>query len=123
VGGEAAVGFQLHTREIDRVLVVEAVGRLTLTDGHTKLRDLIHVSTGEGTKKFILNLARVEYIDSYGIGELVRSFSVARQAGGDLKLAAVNKKVLDVLEIPRLNKLFEIHSDEDAALQAFGQRA
>jgi len=115
--------FHLHTREIDRVVIVEAVGRLTLTDGHTKLRDLIHVSTGEGTKKFILNLARVEFIDSYGVGELVRSYSVVRQMGGEMKLAGVNRKVLEVLEISRLNRLFEIHPEEGAALQAFGQRA
>lgn len=75
------MGFQLHTREINRVVVVEAVGRLTLTDGHTKLRDLIHVSTGEGVKKFIFNFAQVEYVDSYGVGELVRSYSVIRQTG------------------------------------------
>ena len=117
------MGFQLHTREIDRVVVVEAVGRLTLTDGHTKLRDLIHVFTGDGAKKIILNLARVEFIDSYGIGELARCCSIVRQTGGELKLAGVNQKVLDVLEISRLNTLFEIYSGEGAALQAFGQRA
>jgi anti-sigma B factor antagonist len=117
------MGFQLHTRQIGRVVVVEAAGRLTLTDGHTKLRDLIHVSTGEGAKKFILNLAQVEYIDSYGVGELVRSYSVIRQTGGELKLAYVSQKVLDVLEISHLNRIFEIYADEGAALQAFGQRA
>jgi anti-sigma B factor antagonist len=116
------MGFQLHTREIDRVVVVEAVGRLTLTDGHTKLRDLIHVLTAEGARKFVLNLARTEFIDSYGIGELVRSYSVVRQTGGEMKLAAVNQKVLEVLEISRLNKLFEIYPMEGAALQAFGPR-
>jgi anti-sigma B factor antagonist len=117
------MGFQLHTRNIGRVVVVEAVGRLTLTDGHTKLRDLIHVSTGEGARKFILNLAQVEYIDSYGVGELVRSFSVIRQAGGELKLVCVNRKVLDVLEISHLDRIFEIYPGDVAALQAFGQRA
>lgn len=116
------MAFQLHTREIDRVVVVEAVGKLTLTDGHTKLRDLIHVLTGEGTKKFVLNLAGTEFIDSYGIGELVRSYSVVRQTGGEMKLAGVNRKVLEVLEISRLNRLFEIYPMEAAALQAFGQR-
>jgi anti-sigma B factor antagonist len=114
------MAFQLHTREIGRVVVVEAVGRLTLTDGHTSLRDLIHVFTGNGTKRFILNLARVELIDSYGIGELARSYSVVRQAGGEMKLAAVNQKVLEVLEISRLSTIFEIYSEEGAALQAFG---
>jgi anti-sigma B factor antagonist len=117
------MGFQLHTREIGRVVVVEAVGRLTVTDGHTKLRDLIHVFTGGGAKKFILNLAQVEYVDSYGIGELVRSYSVIRQTGGEMKMARVSQKVLDVLEISRLNRIFEIYSNEDAALRAFGQHA
>jgi anti-sigma B factor antagonist len=117
------MGFQLHTREVGRVVVVEAVGRLTLTEGHTKLRDLIHVSTGEGAKKFLLNLAQVEYIDSYGVGELVRSYSVIRQTGGQLKLACVNQKVLDVLEISQLNRIFEIYAEEGAALRAYGEPA
>src|SRR5271154_5396765 len=117
------MAFQLHTREVGRIVVVEAVGKLTLTDGHTKLRDLIHVSTGEGAKKFVLNLAQVENIDSYGVGELVRSFSVIRQIGGQLKLACVNRRVLDVLEISRLDRIFEIYPEEVVALQAFGQRA
>jgi hypothetical protein len=76
------MGFQLDTREIGPVIVVEAVGRFTLADGQTKLRDLIHVFTGYGARKFILTLARVELIDSYGVGELVRSYSVVRQMGG-----------------------------------------
>jgi anti-sigma B factor antagonist len=113
------MGLQLDTREIGRIVVVDAAGRLTLTDGHTKLRDLMHVSIGYGTKKFLLNLAQVEFIDSHGIGELVRCYSVVRQAGGDMKFAAVNQKVLEILEISRLTKLFEIYPDESAALQAF----
>jgi anti-sigma B factor antagonist len=116
--GDAGMALQLHTRERNRVVVVEALGRLTLTDGHTKLRDLIHVFTGNGVRKFILNLARVEFVDSYGIGELARSYSVIRQLGGEMKLASVNQKVLNVLEISRLNTLFEIDSGEEAALQA-----
>jgi len=115
------MGFQLDTREIGPVVVVEAVGRFTLTDGQTKLRDLIHVFTGYGARKFILTLARVELIDSYGVGELVRSYSVVRQMGGEIKLAGVNQKVLDVLNVCRLNTFFEICPGEDAALQTFKQ--
>jgi anti-sigma B factor antagonist len=123
LGGEEGMGFQLHTREIGRVVVVEAVGRLTLTDGHTKLRDLMHVSIGDDAKKFVLNLMHVEFIDSYGIGELARCYSIVRQAGGDLKLASLTQRVLDVLAISRLNTLFEIHATEGAAIRAFGQQA
>jgi anti-sigma B factor antagonist len=116
------MGFQVHTREIGRVIVVEAVGKLTLTDGRTKLRDEIHVSSGYGVKKFVLNLARVEFVDSHGIGELVRCYTAVRQAGGELKLAGVSQKVLEVLAISRLNAFFEMYPDEDAALEAFGHR-
>ena len=116
------MGFQLEAREIGGIVVVDAVGKLTLTDGQTKLRDLIHVSTGDGAKKFIFNLARVEFIDSYGIGELARCYSVVRRMGGEIKLAGANQKVLDVLEISRMNKLFEIYAEDAAALQAFGRR-
>lgn len=116
------MAFQVDTRQIGRVFVIEAAGRLTLTDGHTKLRDEIHVSSGYGAKKFVLNLARVEFVDSYGIGELVRCYSAVRQAGGEMKLAGVNQKVLEVLAISRLNAFFEIYAGEDAALQAFGER-
>jgi len=113
------LGFQVNTREVGKVVVMEAVGRLTLTDGHTKLRDVIHVSAGSGSKRFILNLARVETIDSYGIGELARCYSAVRQAGGEVKLAGVSQKVLEVLEISRLNTFFDICADEAAALRTF----
>lgn len=114
------MGFQVNRRDVGKIVVIEAAGRLTLTDGHTKLRDLVHVAAGYGAKRFILNLSRVEAIDSYGIGELVRSYSVVRQAGGEMKLAGASKKLLEVLGISRLNTLFEIYLDEATALEAFG---
>ena len=117
------MAFQLHTREVGLITVLEAVGRLTLTDGHTTLRDLLHVSISGGAKKFILNLARVDFIDSYGIGELARSYSIVRQAGGELKLAAVQQTVLPVLEVSHMHKLFEVYPAEDAALHSFAPRA
>jgi anti-sigma B factor antagonist len=113
------VGFQVHTREIGRAVVIEAVGRFTLIDGHTRLRDVIHVFAANGTKRFVLNLARVDAIDSYGIGELARCYSVVRQAGGEMKLASLSQRVLEVLQISRLNTIFEIHSGEEAALHSF----
>jgi anti-sigma B factor antagonist len=121
-GAAARMVFEVHTREIGRVVMVEAAGRFTLTDGRTQLRDVIHVFASSGTKRFILNLARVEFIDSYGIGELARSFSVVRQAGGALKLASVSPRVLEVLAISRLNTIFDIYPDDHAAFEAFAHQ-
>jgi anti-sigma B factor antagonist len=123
IGGGEAMGFQLRARQIDHVVVVEAVGRLTFSDGHTKLRDLIHVSIGDGAKKFIFNFAQVEFIDSFGIGELARCYSIVRRAGGDAKLASVSQRVFAILALSRLDTIFDIHSSEDAALRSFAQPA
>jgi anti-sigma B factor antagonist len=117
------MAFELTTRELDRIIVVDAVGRLTLNDSRTQLRDLIHIFTGNGHKNFLLNLAGVEVIDSDGMGELVRSYSVVRQQGGEMKLVRLSERVQHLLQITRVNTIFEIYGDELMALQAFRKRA
>jgi anti-sigma B factor antagonist len=117
------MGLQITTREFDRVVVVDPVGKLTLSDSRTQLRDLIHVLSNTGHKKFLLNLAGVDYMDSDGMGELVRCYSVVRQRGGEMKLAQLNKRVADLLQITRLNTLFEIYSEEQVALRTFQEGA
>jgi anti-sigma B factor antagonist len=113
------MGFQVSTRELGRVVVVDAVGRLTLSDGRTQLRDLIHVFCGNGHKHFLLNLAGVDFMDSDGMGELVRCYSVVRREGGEMRLVRVTSRVQELLQITRLNTLFEIYSDEQVALLGF----
>jgi anti-sigma B factor antagonist len=117
------MGFQITTRELDRIIVVDLAGRLTLSDSRTQLRDLIHVFSGNGHKKFLLNLAGVDFMDSDGMGELVRCYSTIRQRGGEMKLVHVNERVRNLLQITRLNTLFEIYSEEPVALQAFRKSA
>ena len=116
------MSFQISTRELNRVTVVDAVGRLTLSDARTQLRDLIHVLCSTGHKKFLLNLAGVDYIDSDGMGELVRCYSVVRQRGGEMKLAQLSQRVANLLELTRLNTLFDIYREEQVALRAFQER-
>jgi len=113
------MGLQITTREFGRVTVVDVIGKLTLSESRTQLRDLIHVLSGTGHRKLLLNLAGVEYVDSDGMGELVRCYTTVRQTGGEMKLAQVNRRVADLLQVTRLNTLFEIYSEEQAALRAF----
>jgi len=117
------MSLEITTREFDRVIVVDVVGKLTTTEGRTQLRDLIHVFCETGHKRFLLNLAGVDYVDSSGMGELVRCFSTVRQKGGEMKLLQVNKKVADLLQMTRLHTIFEIYSEERVALGTFGRGA
>ena len=113
------MSFQVAARERDGIIVVDVAGRLTLTDSRTQLRDLVHVFTSNGHKKFLINLESVDFIDSNGLGELTRCFCSVRQAGGDMKLVHVNARVQALLEMTRIMNLFDIHSEERAALEAF----
>jgi anti-sigma B factor antagonist len=113
------MSFHASARELSGITVIDASGSLTLGAGGTALRDTLHVLVNKGHKKFVLNLAQVYFIDSFGMGELVRSYTTVRKHGGDLKLAQVTKKVYDLLEITRLHKFFEIHPDEHTAVGGF----
>lgn len=116
------MGFHLSVEEAGPVVVLNAAGRLTLTDGHTKLRDTVHVFTAQGATRFVLDLAQVQFIDSYGIGELARAYSIVRRAGGEMKLAGVNPLISAVLAMSRLNTIFEMHPTQDSAIEVFAQR-
>ena len=113
------MAIQVEAREVGHIVVVDIVGRMTLNDGRTRLRDLIHVFARNGRKKFLLNLAGVEFVDSDGLGELTRCYSIVRQVGGEMKLVHVHQRVQALLELTRIVNLFEIHRAEQAALEAF----
>jgi anti-sigma B factor antagonist len=113
------MSFQVTARQIERVIVVDVLGRLTLTESRTQLRDLVHVFTSNGHRKFLINLGGVDFVDSNGLGELTRCFCSVRQAGGDMKLVHVNPRVQAILEMTRISNLFEIYAEEHAALEAF----
>src|SRR5512146_967805 len=117
------MAFQVEAREVGHIVVVDVVGRMTLGDGRARLRDLVHVFAGNGRRKFLINLAGVEFVESDGLGELTRCYSLVRQSGGEMKLLHVQQRVRALLELTRLSNLFEIHSSEETALRAFAPRA
>lgn len=111
--------FEVMSREAGGVHLIHARGSLTLGGGGTALRDALHVLLSKGQKKFLVNLRDVHHIDSYGIGELVRSYATVRRNAGEMKFVQVSKKVQDMLQITHLDTMFELHADEDAALRSF----
>jgi anti-sigma B factor antagonist len=109
----------ITTREVSHVTILDVNGRITLGDETGKLRDAIHQLINAGKKKLVLNLANVDYIDSSGVGELVSSYTTVRNAGGELKLLNLSKKVQDVLYVTKLYTVFDIKDDEFTAVKSF----
>ena len=113
------MSIKFTTRQVGDVTVVDAVGRITLGEGSAALRDTIRDLAAQGNKKILLNLAEVSYIDSSGIGEMVSGFTTVTNAGGQLKLLSLTKRVKDLLQITKLYTVFEVHDDETAAVRSF----
>ena len=99
--------------------MVDVAGRITLGEGSSALRDVMRDMIGKGQKKILLNLGEVTYIDSSGIGELVSGFTTVTNAGGQLKLLGLTKRVQDLLQITKLYTVFDVHEEEAHAIRSF----
>ncbi|MGH9535735.1 MAG: STAS domain-containing protein [Terriglobales bacterium] len=113
---------KINCRHVDGVTVVDVVGRITLGDGSTLLRDTIRGLIAAGEKRILVNLGEVSYIDSSGLGELVSAFTTVRAEGGELKLLSLTRKVHDLLQITKLYTVFDIHDDEAQAIASYALR-
>jgi anti-sigma B factor antagonist len=109
----------ITTREVSHVTIVDIHGRITLGDETGKLRNTVRELIAADKKKIVLNLEKVDYIDSSGVGELVSSYTAVKNAGGELKLLALSKKVQDVLYVTKLYTVFDIKDDEFSAVKSF----
>jgi anti-sigma B factor antagonist len=121
--GAAPVRMQTVTRQVGAVMVLDVSGRITLGEGNVMLREIVRDLAEKGNKHIVLNLGQVVYIDSSGIGELVKAHTTIRNKGGQLKLATLNQRVHDLLQITRLASVFDIEKDEASALRSFGAQA
>jgi anti-sigma B factor antagonist len=101
------------------VTVLDVDGKILLGEGDVQLKRKIDELIERQEQKLLLNLANVPYMDSGGLGEIVRSYTTVKRAGGELKLLGVTKRINDLLTITKLVTVFEIFDSEDEAVKSF----
>jgi anti-sigma B factor antagonist len=111
--------MKIEMRTIGDVRVLDCSGKITLGEGTMTVRNTVLDILKEGGKKIILNLADVNYIDSSGIGELVRTYITVSSSGGQFKLLNLTKKIQELLQITKLLTVFQVYDGESAALASF----
>ncbi len=112
--------MQTATRHIGDVAVLDISGRITLGEGNVMLREVVRGLADKGYKKIVLNLGEVQYVDSSGIGELVKTHTTMRNQGGQLRLVNLNHRLSELLEMTRLAAVFDIERDEASAIRSLG---
>jgi anti-sigma B factor antagonist len=113
---QTPVKMQTNLRQVGDVAVLDIVGRITLGEGNVMLREIVRDLTEKGSKKIVLNLGEVQYVDSSGIGELVKAHTTVRNQGGQLKLVNLNPRISNLLQLTRLVAVFDIAPDEASAV-------
>lgn len=106
-------------RKNGNVTVLDVDGKILLGEGDVQLKRKIDELIERQEQKLLLNLANVPYMDSGGLGEIVRSYTTVKRAGGELKLLGVTKRINDLLTITKLVTVFEIFDSEDEAVKSF----
>ncbi|SPF49510.1 hypothetical protein SBA1_910058 [Candidatus Sulfotelmatobacter kueseliae] len=110
--------LSLETRDVGRVTIVRCQGRIVAGGESEALR--AHVAwLLRDRRSIVLHLGEVVFIDSSGLGTMVRTLTSTRQARGDLKLCDVPEHIHKVLQLSHLSKLFDSHASEDHAVAAF----
>jgi anti-anti-sigma factor len=101
------------------VTVVEPEGKIALAAGADELHDTVVEVLEGGSRKILMNLEGVSFMDSSGIGKLVHCLTSTTDQDGTLKLLKIPRKTYDVLEITQVLQLFEHFDDESEAIASF----
>ena len=111
----------MKVREIkkDDVVILELSGRLKEGKDTDELSEKINLKIDSGLKKLIFDLNKVHWIDSSGLGLLIRAYTRMQKNGGELKLARVTRSVNNLLQMTKLTTVFGIHDTLDDASESF----
>ncbi len=111
--------MQIDERIVGEVIILDLKGKITLNEGDEVLKDKVNSLIMQDKKRILLNLAEVPYIDSAGLGEIVRTYTTVNRQGGQLKLVNLTKRITDLLMITKLLTVFETFEVEQDALRSY----
>jgi anti-sigma B factor antagonist len=110
---------QIDERVVGDVVILDLRGRMTVSEESKPAADTVRRLLFEGRTKILLNLAHVPFIDSLGIGDIVRAFTATERAGGMLRLCGVNGRIRVLLVATQLSGVVDSFESEQLALDSF----
>ena len=111
--------MKIEKRKKGDVLILDLEGKILIGEGIDELRGTINNAIKEKETKLLLNFAGVPYLDSTGLGEVVRSYTSVKKEGGVVKIVNLTNKVQDLLSVTKLITVFETFEDEGKAIESF----
>jgi len=110
----------INAREKNDVVIFDIEGEIRRSDiTDVTLHQLVKEYLDSGKRNILLNFDKVEFIDSFGVGEILASYISTHNLGGKLKLAKISKKLYLIFQVTMLTKVLDIVEDEEVALAGF----
>jgi anti-anti-sigma factor len=122
-GRVVSTRMRIVERRIGDVTILQLIGRLELEDGDGVLRDAVNRQVEFGRLKLVLDMKEVTRLDSAGIGMLVSKLLTVRRAGGTIKILHPTERTNHLMNITKLTTVFEIFTNEEAAVRSFNSPA
>ena len=110
--------LNISERRVGDITIIDLDGKVTIGETNRQLHDSLRRLVTEGTNRIILNLEKVKFIDSSGLGEIVAGYSTLKAHGGSLVLVNMPDRVVDLMTITKLYTVFDVFDSESAALSA-----
>ena len=111
--------MELTTREDGDITILTVTGDLVIGEPETTFKKAITRLLEEGRVNLLVDLSAVGFLDSSGLGALVRALTLAQKEGGSAKLLHAGPQVRKLLQMTKLDSVFEIHEDLEAAVSSF----
>lgn len=113
----------IHREERGRITILKLAGKLVQdnpnSESNNQLKQLVQQLIEDKRIQVIINFSEVTWVSDIGLGELVRSFTALKRAGGDLRLCGLSQRTIDLLTITKLVTLFKIFKNEPEAIRSF----
>jgi anti-sigma B factor antagonist len=110
--------MKIIERTLNDITVLDIDGNLAL-EANAEFRKQVNAAIDAGARKLIINFARVHYMDSSGLGELIACYTTLQQVSGHLKLIYLNDRLQTLMAITKLSTIFETFDSEPAAVSSF----
>ena len=111
--------MNIARRVTDDIVVLDLSGQMTGLDAPGEMKDQVRTALSAGHRRIVLNLAKLSFVDSSFIGELVTCCLVTSRAGGALKVACPVRRVQELFVITRLGTIIESFDNETTAVESF----
>lgn len=111
--------MKIFQRNVDQVTVLDLEGKITIGEGDVMLREAVNALLDAGHRRILLNMARVSYMDSSGVGELLACYQRVMEQEAQLKLLNLSTKIKNLLHIAQILTIFEYFNDEEQALASY----